>query len=268
MPTQPPPAPAPGPPVTAQQTPLAPAPQPDTQQTAAVSLAALRNQVAQWVRDQHCALLGGQVGDTGSVTLAGLAGAPTVDQLRQGITSFVTPGQINWQVNGVNAVFCPALDLLHPIVPAFGAASVSRLEMQMVDGKTRLHDGEPVRVRLTMPDFAGRLRVDYVAHDGSVQHLYPQIADPKNDITTDAPRTWAANQTINLANPAWTISAPYGTDMIIAVASSQPLFDRSRPQNGETAATYLSDLQAAIDTARQRGDRLAGAAITLDALPK
>jgi hypothetical protein len=213
-------------------------------------------------------LLGGQVGDTGAVTLAGLAGAPTVDQLRQGITSFVPPGQINWQVDGVNEVFCPALDLLHPIVPAFGATNASRLELQMADGKTRLHDGEPVRVKLTMPDFAGRLRVDYVAHDGSVQHLYPQIADPKIGITADPPRTWAANQTINLAHPAWTIGSPYGTDMIIAVASSQPLFDRQRPQNAETAATYLRDLQAAIDTARQHGDRLAGAAVTLDALPK
>ena len=267
-PPSPAPAPAPPPAVTVQQPPPAPAPQPEPQQTAAVSLGALRAQIAQWVRDQHCALLGGQVGDTGSVTLAGLAGAPTVDQLRQGITSFVPPGQINWQVNGVNEVFCPTLDLLHPIVPAFGATGISRLNLQMADNKTRLHDGDPVRVRLVMPDFAGRLRVDYVAHDGSVQHLYPQIADAKIGIAADAPRTWAANQTIDLANPAWTISAPYGTDMIIAVASSQPLFDRSRPQNGETAATYLRDLEAAIDTARQHGDRLAGAAITLDALPK
>jgi serine/threonine-protein kinase len=248
--------------------PVQPAAPPDNQQTAAASLGVLRSQVAQWVRSQPCTVLNGEVGDGGTITLAGLAGEPTVDQLRQGITAFAPPAQVNWQVNGVNPVFCPALDLLHPIVPAFGAIGVSRLDLRMAGGITRLHDGEQVKVRLTMPDFAGRLRVDYVAHDGTVQHLYPQIADPRNGIVADPLRTWSPNETINLANPAWAISAPYGTDMIIAVASSQSLFDRPRPQNGETASVYLKDLQAAIDAAHQRGDRLAGAAITLDALPK
>jgi hypothetical protein len=56
--------------------------------------------------------------------------------------------------------------------------------------------------------------------------------------------------------------------MIIAVASSEPLFDRPRPVNAETADVYLRDLQSAIDTLRRRGARLAGAAVTLEALPK
>jgi serine/threonine protein kinase len=269
------PTPPPAPPVSVAPQPVAPPPvqpatppQPDPQQTAAINLGNLRTQIAQWVTDQHCALLGGAVGDSGAVTLAGYAGNASVDQMRQGLASLAPNAQLNWQVNGVNQVFCPALDLLRPTVPAFGATGVSRLLLQMADNKTQLHDGEQVRVHLAMPDFAGRLRVDYIAHDGSVQHLYPQLADPKNGITADPPRTWNASQIVDLSNPAWTISAPYGTDMIIAVASSQPLFDRSRPQNGETAATYLRDLQAAIDSARQRGERLAGAVITLDALAK
>ena len=101
------------------------------------------------------------------------------------------PGQIDLHVAGVNRVFCPALTALHPITPAFGVSGGPRLSLQMADGKTRLHDGEPVRVRLVMPDFAGRLRVDYMAHDGSVQHLYPQLADPKNAIAADPSRTFA-----------------------------------------------------------------------------
>ncbi|HLJ06662.1 MAG TPA: protein kinase [Acetobacteraceae bacterium] len=268
------PTPPPTPPVSVAPPPVAPTPvqpatpPPDTQQTAAISLGNLRTQIAQWVTEQHCALLGGAVGDSGAVTLAGYAGDPSVDQMRQGLASLAPNAQLNWQVNGVNQVFCPALDLLRPTVPAFGATGVSRLLLQMADNKTQLHDGQQVRVHLAMPDFAGRLRVDYIGHDGSVQHLYPQIADPKNSITADPPRTWNASQIVDLSNPVWTIGPPYGTDMIIAVASSQPLFERSRPQNGETAAIYLRDLQAAIDGARQRGERLAGAAITLDALPK
>ena len=110
--------------------------------------------------------------------------------------------------------------------------------------------------------------MDYIAHDGSVQHLYPQLADPKNAIAADPPRTFGPGEALNLGHPSWLIGEPYGTDMIIAVASSEPLFDRPRPGNAETADVYLRDLQSAIDTLRRRGARLAGAAVTLEALPK
>jgi hypothetical protein len=56
--------------------------------------------------------------------------------------------------------------------------------------------------------------------------------------------------------------------MITAVASSEALFDKPRPSNAEAAEVYLRDLQAAIDAAQQRGAKLAGAAVTLEALPK
>ncbi len=110
--------------------------------------------------------------------------------------------------------------------------------------------------------------VDYIAHDGSVQHLYPQLADPKNGIAADPPHSYAPGERVNLGHPSWVISEPYGTDMIIAVASSDPLFDRPRPANAETAGVYVRDLQAAIDAVQQRGARVAGAAVTLEALPK
>src|SRR3954469_2379195 len=40
-----------------------------------------------------------------------------------------------------------------------------------------LHDGQRIRPRLIMPDFPSYLRVDYITHDGDVQHLYPQVSD-------------------------------------------------------------------------------------------
>jgi hypothetical protein len=230
-------------------------------------LDALRQQIAQWASNRRCALLQGDVQDGGTVTLAGFAGTPVTDELRQSLAGIVPPGQVDWGVRSLDPVFCPALDVLHPIAPGI-AASGTRLGLGMADGKTRLRDGELVRLRLTMPDFASRLRVDYIAHDGSVQHLYPQLADPKVGLTADPPRSFAAGEAVPLGHPAWTIGEPYGTDMIIAVASSEPLFDKPRPGNAETADVYLRDLRAAVDAARQRGVHLAGAAVTLDALPK
>jgi len=265
---------APPPPPQADQTPIAPpspaasaAPPTNDQQLAIAGLETLRRQIARWVSSRNCTVLAGDVGEGGSVTLNGLAGTASVEALRQGLVQFVSPGQIDWGVTGVDPVFCPTLDALHPIMPAFGTPAGPRFGLQMAEGKTQLRDGEPVRVTLVMPDFRGWLRVDYVGHDGQVQHLYPQLADPTNNIVADSPRAFAPREQVDLGNPSWVIGAPYGTDMIIAVASSEPLFDRPRPTNGETAEVYIRDLHAAIDNLRQRGARLAGAVATLEALP-
>jgi eukaryotic-like serine/threonine-protein kinase len=276
QPVQPPPAatiqPPPQPPAAtptqqATQPPPPPA-KPDTQQVAIAGLAALRGRVTDWANSQRCALLGGNLGDSGTVDMSGFAGSQTIDTLRQGVAAIVPPGQVDWRVHGVDQVFCPALNALHPFIPAFASTGGARLNLQLADGRGGLRDGEQVRLRLVMPDFASRLRVDYLVHDGTVGHLYPQIADPALQITADAPRTFTPDETVNLSHPSWTITPPYGTDMIIAIASSQPLFDRPRPSNGETADVYLRALQTALERAHQRGDAIAAAAITLDALPK
>ncbi len=238
------------------------------QQLAITGLDTLRRRITEWVSSRNCALLRGDLADNGVVALNGYAGDRSVEELRQGVTALVPPGQIEWRVDGMDQVFCPALNLLRPITPGFAATGGPRLDLQMAGGKTRLHDGENIRMRLVMPDFAGRLRVDYLAHDGSVQHLYPQLADPKMGIAADPPRTYRASEKIILDNPAWVIGEPYGMDMIIAVASSEPLFERPRPSNAEMADEYLHALQARLEQLRLRGDRLAGAAIAVEALPK
>jgi len=241
---------------------------PPNQQVAIAGLDSLRRQIAQWVSSRNCALLRGDLAGDGALALDGYAGNRSIEELRQGVTAFVPPGQIEWRVNGVDQVFCPALNALRPITPGFAATGGPHLGLQMADGKTRLQDGEHIRIRLVMPDFPGRLRVDYLAHDGSVQHLYPQLADAKVGIAADPPRTYRAGEEINLGNPVWVIGEPYGTDMIIAVASSEPLFERPRPSNAEAADEYLHALQARLEQLRAQGHRLAGAAITVEALPK
>ena len=63
-------------------------------------------------------------------------------------------------------------------------------------------------------------------------------------------------RTVNLGNPAWQASPPYGTDMIIAVASSEPLFDRPRPSNAETVANLSARPEGSDRGRRHRGVRM------------
>ena len=249
-----------------------PPPPTPPQQSASAGLDTIRQQVAQLAAGQNCALVNGGVQDGGNVMLAGLAGSSAADALRQALGSITIPGAVDWRVNSVDPIFCPALDMLHPIMPAFGA-SLPRLGLTLADGKTRLRDGEHILPRLVMPEFRGNLRVDYVGHDGTLLHLYPQVADPKNGLTADPSRVFQPGETVKLGDPSpghrpWEVGEPYGTDMIIAIASSQPLFDRPRPDNVEQAAGYLRELQSAVGAAQGRGVRLVGSAMTVDTVAK
>ena len=266
-PAQAPPQPKPVAPAT-DNTPAPPAPQ----QSASAGLDTIRQQVAQVAASQSCALVNGSVQDGGNVTLNGLAGTSAADALRQALGNITIPGAVDWRVSSVDPIFCPALDTLHPIVPAFGAAG-PRLGLMLANGQTRLRDGEHILPRLVMPDFRGSLRVDYVGHDGTVLHLYPQVADPKQGMTADPPKVFQPGETVSLGDPkaghpAWEVGPPYGTDMIIAIASTQPLFDRPRPDNVKSGAEYLRELQAAVDGAQRRGARVIGSAMTVDTIPK
>ena len=252
-------------PVTA---PPPPAPDP----TSPAALEALRGQIAQIIATQRCAAVDGDVSGSGAANLKGAAGLPAADSMVTGLASLALPGGVNWQVVKVDAVFCPALDILQPIMRGFGAAGLS-LSLNLADAKTLLKDGERIRPRLVTADFKGALRVDYVAHDGNVLHLYPQTADAKQGIAADpSARLFNPGEPVSLGevsqgHPAWEVGEPYGADMIIAIQSAQPLFDRPRPANVEAVADYLRDLRLAVEAARKRG-RIVGNVLVLDTIAK
>ncbi len=251
-------------------TPVAP-PVPDPATTAA-NLESLRRQIADLAGSQTCSAIHGRIKDGGAIDLLGLSGASSLSEFRRTLSGLSIPGPQDWQIVSVDAGYCSVLDLLRPITPGFGS-SAQRIGLDLVNGNTRLRDGDHIRPRLAMPDFRGVLRVDYVAHDGSVLHLFPQVSDPKQGIAADAPRTFAPGEALSLGevgpgHPAWEVAEPYGTDMIIAIASTQPLFDRTRPGNVEKTEDYLRDLRAALDKAQRNGVRVLGTAIMVDTLPK
>ena len=252
-------------------TPPPPPPAPDP--TSAENLDALRGRIMQLIAAQRCAAIDGDIGPTGAATLKGVTAPPTADLLRNALAGLTIPGGTNWQVGTVDPLYCPTLEVMQPIVPGFGTKGPN-LTLGLADGRNVLKDGERIRPHLIMADFKGPLRVDYVAHDGNVQHLYPQIADNKLNVTADSlTRAFAAGEAVNLGevspgHPAWEVGEPYGVDMIIAVQSSQPLFDRPRPANVETVADYLRELRGAIEAARSRGVRVTGNVLILDTVAK
>jgi hypothetical protein len=237
----------------------------------AISPTMISDMFAQITATQRCAFIGGQVRDNGETVLTGIAGADAQQEIRQAAASHAVSGTIQWRVATAAPYFCPTLELLQSAAPPFGWTE-PHLSLALADGRTALRDGERIRPRVVMPDFVGYLRLDFIAHDGNVQHLYPQVADPSGT-AADKVRMLTAGERLALGDPqpgrpAWEIGPPYGTDMIIAVASSQPLFTRPRPGNVESAATYLQDLEAAVQAVRGGGAKLAVSALMVEALAR
>jgi hypothetical protein len=94
--------------------------------------------------------------------------------------------------------------------------------------------GDTLMVDVSTPDYQSYVSVDYFVLDGNVVHLLPNAAARENL----APPRYTA--TIgSLGN--WVIGPPFGTEMLVLVTTSVPLFDSLRP-DAEPGAAYLRAL--------------------------
>lgn len=112
-------------------------------------------------------------------------------------------------------------------------------------GGAQLREGDPIRIEVRAPSYPVHLRIDYFALDGRVLHLTPDSGEPPPQLAADATHVFG--------NPAngedWRAGgAPFGTELIAAIATDAPLGLASRPRV-EPAADYLDALKAALDRA-------------------
>ena len=241
-------------------------------QVATVVPTAMLQQIAKTLHAAHCALADLATPDTGGVAMDGMADATAAASLRQQLDAVTGALPVAWHVRTIDPVFCPVLDLLRPISPLAGVPGHG-VGLTLAGDRTALQDGEAILPRLTMPDFSGELRVDYFAHDGTLAHLYPTVADPAAKLNAQASRKLAAGEHLSLGDPGpgrpqWQSGEPYGTDMIIAVASSVPLRVAAPRNAEEKGETYLATLRRAIEQARAAGARVSGTLLLVDAVPK
>ncbi len=227
-----------------------------------------RRDIAGYLERLSCSLFDGDVRD-GLALLTGTGGKSAIDAIRQKIggVNLGRPSP-NPRVRQVDQVFCAWIDTLRPIAKTFGETG-ARLTLRLAGDPAWLPKDEYIRPRLTMGDFRGELHVDYIDREGNVQHLYPQLGDPKERLAADRPRTFEPGEQVTLGEPGpnnrgWQVDEPYGTDLIIAVMSEDALFDRPRTANVEKAVTYLADLKKAVEAAKARGARITATAMPIE----
>jgi serine/threonine-protein kinase len=239
---------------------------------AGIAPAAMLQQIAKTLHAARCALAEAVLQDNGGFAVNGVADAATAESLRHDVDDLPGTPPVAWHVQKVDSVFCPALSLLRPISP-LGGAPGQGVGLTLRGNITRLHEDEPIQPRITMPDFSGELRVDYFVHDNTLAHLYPTLADPQEKWAAQPSRKLAAGERLALGDrvpgkPYWPSGPPFGTDMIIAVASSVPLQLAPKSNAEDKADGYLADLARAIEQARAAGAQVSGALLLVHAIPK
>ncbi len=226
---------------------------------------ALRSAVASALAPIGCSLVHGEAGEPGgTVTLTGVAGQGAPEAaLHRAITDAAPTATVDWRVQDFEGPYCPTLDALRPI--AYSAAARSGgFSMALRNGNRPLKDGELITVDVKTPDFPAWLLVDYFEHDGTVVHLHPTPKDPARSYAPDTRESFGDP---TAGGERWEVGAPYGTDMVVALASSAPLFTRKR-KDLEQTDEYLRALQAAIAAARRHDARLAVDAVVLKTGPR
>jgi serine/threonine-protein kinase len=181
-------------------------------------------------------------------TLAGLAGAGAPAAALSGAISSL-PAAIT-PVNNIQTIDGPYCDAMNAIRPYhnFFAATANSMGLTLKGGSTTLYNGQDLTIINTMPSFGGYLETDYFSSDGSVTHLFqPKPGDPAE--TPGSVKDFDAG----------TVAAPFGTDLIISIATASPLFTTQRKQV-ENASDYIPDLRTALQNAASAGEGVAVAA--------
>jgi serine/threonine protein kinase len=94
-----------------------------------------------------------------------------------------------------------------------------------------LTEGEPLMVDVTSPGYDSFLAVDYYILDSNIAHMLPNQRARDNAAPPNHTATIGS-----LGN--WVIGKPFGTELIVLVATPVPLFDAMRPEL-EPAQDYL-----------------------------
>lgn len=112
--------------------------------------------------------------------------------------------------------------------------------------------GSQLQLDLGGADYPAYVYVDYFDGAGNVLHLIPNPYVPLREIAAEAPlRIGAGNP--DFENLALTVEPPYGRDIAVAFASSEPLYEGLRPVV-EPAEEYLAWLRDRVAEASQSPD--------------
>ncbi|MGG5812279.1 peptidoglycan -binding protein [Falsiroseomonas sp. CW058] len=147
--------------------------------------------------------------------------------------------------------YCAVLDALRPV-------GADGMRLAPLPGPV-LRRGSLLQLDLGLPDWAAHALVAFISTDGQVGTLARLDRQaPGARLRLGEPRPGFAG---------WPVEEPFGTDLVVAIASEGPLFEASRLPGG-SVQDFAASLRDAVAAARAAGRRVAAAASVVEVVPR
>jgi predicted Ser/Thr protein kinase len=144
---------------------------------------------------------------------------------------------------------CKLVKLVNELAAPNGALPAPRLQFNNPDLVYKGGDALIVNASGTTA-YSGYLYVDYLDNEGNVVHMLPMQLHPDNRMAPGQVITLGTQSTGGKAGERiYQIDAPYGPNLIVAIASPKPLFRKARVEEQESAELYLSALAQELKAA-------------------
>ncbi|MCM8736314.1 serine/threonine protein kinase [Azospirillum sp. A1-3] len=209
-------------------------------------------EIAQALRTIPCALVtvektGGRLLVSGTV-----AGERAETEVRETVEALAAGWDHGFDLANADAQFCAPLGSVATALDA-NRGLAEPLAAQVLEGPD-LSAGDLLVLEIRAPARPVQVQVDYFTIDGSVVHLLPNPSDSGAALAAGASRRLGEKAGGDKATDGkpqsgryWTIGPPFGTEMLLTIATAMPLFPTPRPEQ-EPAADYLAALSDALAT--------------------
>ena len=202
--------------------------------------------------------------DRDRVILSGHAGPPAgIGALASKLRDVSGIGRVVKAVAPLDAVHCGPIDLTKP----HGVANrVGGIGLAILPAKAAFSGGDELQIKVGGARRDGYLYVDYYSADGTVLHMLPRPGS--RSLRVRAQSAVAIGE--GSGTGQWSISAPYGLDLVAALLTPEPLeLPGGRRPEVEPTEDYLSALKQALDkaTAGPGGEAVAASLVVITTQP-
>jgi hypothetical protein len=211
--------------------------------------------IAPLLSQTPCSALRASVNGEG-VQVKGYARWQDEAQLKKALISLAGPDKIDLSaIQTLDRGKCSAIDILSTYWAA-NQELAPPTSIESRSGKDTYVAGEHLVLDIATPDYPSFVNVDYYMLDGGVLHLIPSPRFSANQ----APASYQA--TIGDLGE-WAIAKPFGTEMVVIMATPEPLFDAMRKEY-ESQKDYLPALKRRLaQIAEKEGEDKVAADILL-----
>ena len=169
-------------------------------------------------------------------------------KLKQRLAEIPGLPEVIYEITALTWPYCELVEILFPLKQL---NQEQRLGLEITPHQHLSHyvEEENLVLAYTIPSYNSYIYIDYYQLDGGVIHLFPNGMGLNKPITA---KTRHILGDTARGQKQWQINPPFGTEMIVIIASSTPLFDQPRPEL-EQAKDYLSALRKAITVKIDQG---------------